>query len=91
MPLRRLEIVGQSTAALRKALGPHCPAVGLGMLGTAAVHRSWTDAEEALLEEGMRAWGRDFRQARPRLPMAHVARRGRMCIIDRCSTLLNWT
>jgi len=63
--LSRLEVVGQSTAALRKALGPHCPAVGLGTLGTAALHASWTDAEEALLEEGMRAWGRDFRQARP--------------------------
>ena len=55
--------MGTSTAALCKALGPHCSPVGLGTLGTAAVHRSWTDAEEALLEEGMRAWGRDFRQA----------------------------
>jgi hypothetical protein len=61
-PCRRLEIVSDSTAALRKALGPHCAAVGLSTLGTAAVQPAWTDAEEALLEEGMRAWGRDFRQ-----------------------------
>ena len=61
-PLPRLEVVTQSTAALRKALGPHCGAVGLGTLGTTAVQPTWTDAEEALLEEGMRAWGRDFRQ-----------------------------
>ena len=50
-------------------MGPHCSPIGLGTLGTAAVHRSWSDAEEALLEEGMRAWGRDFRQVRlPRAP-----------------------
>ena len=56
--------MGQSTAALCKALGPHCSPIGLATLGTAAVQRAWSDAEEALLEEGMRAWGRDFRQAR---------------------------
>ena len=66
----------QSTAALRKALGPHCAAIGLGTLGTAAVQPAWTDAEEALLEEGMRAWGRDFRQVQLELISGFNSLRG---------------
>ena len=79
----RLDIVGHSTTALKKALGPHCPAVGLGTLGTAAVHRTWTDAEEALLEEGMRAWGRDFRQVYAAMLPGTVSA---CCLLDGCTT-----
>ena len=82
-PCCRLEIVSDSAAALRKALGPHCGAVGLSTLGTAAVQTSWTDAEEALLEEGMRAWGRDFRQVDRAPPLDHEVWDGRdIRIID---------
>jgi hypothetical protein len=47
-------------AALRAAVGPHAQALGLELMG-GIVGRTWTDAEAALLEEGMRLVGRDFR------------------------------
>lgn len=36
-------------------------------MGSSAVSPSWSDADEALLEEGMRALGRDFRQIQKQL------------------------
>lgn len=56
-----------STSALCRALGPHVDPLGLRSMGSTAVHPGWSDAEEALLEEGMRAWGRDFRQIQKQL------------------------
>lgn len=59
---RRLEVEGKAVAALRAAVGPHAAALGLELMG-AVVGRDWSDAEAALMEEGMRLVGRDFRSA----------------------------
>ena len=48
-------------AALRAAVGPAAEALGLELMGD-VVGAGWSDAEAALLEEGMRLVGRDFRQ-----------------------------
>ena len=47
-------------AALRAAVGPAAEALGLELMGD-VVGADWSDAEAALLEEGMRLVGRDFR------------------------------
>lgn len=47
-------------AALRAAVGPAAEALGLELMGD-CVGAGWSDAEAALLEEGMRLVGRDFR------------------------------
>lgn len=47
-------------AALRKAVGPHATDLGLDLMGS-IIGRDWNDRDAALLEEGMRLVGRDFR------------------------------
>lgn len=57
----RLEIEGEAVAALRKAVGPHAADLGLDLMGS-VIGRDWNDRDAALLEEGMRLVGRDFRR-----------------------------
>ena len=46
--------------ALRSSVGPYASPLGLDLMGSIA-GRGWSDGEAALLEEGMRLVGRDFR------------------------------
>lgn len=58
--LRRLEIEDAAVAALRSELGPAAALLGLDLMGS-CYGAGWSDEEAALLEEGMRLVGRDFR------------------------------
>ena len=55
-----MELEDAAVAALRAAVGPHAGVLGLDLMGSVA-GRGWSDQEAALLEEGMRLVGRDFR------------------------------
>ncbi len=57
-----MELEAAAVAALRSAVGPHARVLGLDLMGAVA-GKDWSDQEAALLEEGMRLVGRDFRCA----------------------------
>lgn len=59
----RAEVVDRAVSRLRKAVGEKKATIlGLDLIGAAVTTtRRWTDREAALLEEGMRLVGRDFR------------------------------
>lgn len=59
----RAEVVDRAVSRLRKAVGEKKATIlGLDLIGGAVTTtRRWTDREAALLEEGMRLVGRDFR------------------------------